>query len=109
MLRRFQIKLNKKAVKTPGWSWSVGMLDYHSGIRYGRPHFAAHKYIEIPKLDDPATGGLLLSLLDGPLWVQRSERGEWMLMAPRCTVGGACLGEVCVRYAVERGYWRKDE
>ena len=68
-----------------------------------------------PVLDSPSAGGILLHLLDCDIHVERSilyMRGlNWYVGGPPFSGAfgeGSSLGEACARFALARGYWRKE-
>ena len=97
----------------PGWEWRAGML-----IGSGRitEHTLAVTHLSVPDLTDPATGGVLLTLMErAEPDIELSRCGSqtdapWCVLASPDAVKwitgtGATVGEAVARLALKRGGW----
>lgn len=104
------LALARALVALPGWRWMPGMLGMLGGseggpsVRVGAIEDggnALQEYGWLPDLDDPATGGVLESML-GPdcrqLLEPMRDGWVWRNFAP------TTLGRACASVMVERGW-----
>ena len=87
-------------VKLPGWRWLSGMQTLP---------LSTLDLPDLPDLDDTATGGALLTLLQGRIEVTRYGLGGWHLSDVSHEVYADTLGRGCARLAYLRGHWRRDD
>lgn len=111
--------LARKVVDLPGWCELPGMAAVDAnGLQWrrggaswtGEGHgVRSCRGQMLPVLDDAATAGLLLSLLDGRIELTRDPLGSWRLSDVSGEVYSDTLGRACARLAHLRGHWRRDD
>ena len=99
-------------VRSQGFRWLPGMATSRGRVtgcdRY--PHLPGGDD-ETHHLDlaDPATGGALLSLIEGRIELTRDPLGGWRLSDVSWEVYADTLGQACARLVKLRGYWGADD
>jgi hypothetical protein len=98
-----------------GFEYKAGMLvkDNTTGLLWRVPEDFGYQasYYQTVQADDPATGGILLSMLGncvtveapwvkGNLWHVQIHHGKQNIR-----MAGASLGEACIKIANEIGQW----
>lgn len=105
--------LARDVVKLPGWRWRPGMKTRRGRVVQGCIGAVLPAgdcpLQSAPDLDDPATGGLVLWLLEGRIEATRDGLGGWRLSDVSHEVYSDTLGQACARLAYLRGHWGRDD